>query len=115
VHAARVIAGEVKCKASEFIIGQMTRDIDLSARLAADVQLLAATDEITDETSATPRICATRRSLTCSSSAFRVASWLVTQAMAVPGTPTVVWCSDNVRVALTPGGVVCPAQSRYQR
>ena len=55
VYDSRVIAGEVKTSASEFSPEQMVRDIELSIRLRADVHLLAALDDIADETAATAR------------------------------------------------------------
>jgi hypothetical protein len=55
VYDAHVIAGEVKTTASQFTVEQMTRDVALSGRLRADTHLLAAVDDIPDETSATAR------------------------------------------------------------
>ena len=46
----QVLCGEVKTSAAEFTADQITRDVDLSTRLKADIHVLAATDNITDET-----------------------------------------------------------------
>lgn len=45
----RVLAGEVKTFAEQFNNRQVERDVALSARLGADVHLLAALDTVTDE------------------------------------------------------------------
>ena len=55
VHDARVLAGEVKARASEFTPDQLARDTELSARLGADIHVLAAMDEIPEETVAAAR------------------------------------------------------------
>lgn len=46
VHAAQVVAGEVKTSAKAFSDAQIRRDVDLSARVGADVHLMVALDEI---------------------------------------------------------------------
>jgi hypothetical protein len=53
VHDSRVIAGEVKTSAAGFSHEQMARDVELSARLGADVHLLAALSDIGDEVAET--------------------------------------------------------------
>jgi hypothetical protein len=63
VHDSRLIVGEVKTSASEFSPEQMVRDVELSARLGADVHLLAAVDDIADETATTARELSERADL----------------------------------------------------
>ncbi|WP_328842828.1 hypothetical protein [Streptomyces sp. NBC_00258] len=46
----RVLAGELKTRASEFHEEQTARDIELSARLGADIHLMAAVDALPDST-----------------------------------------------------------------
>jgi hypothetical protein len=55
VHQARILAGEVKTKASNFTPDQLARDIDLSKRVRADVHLLAAIDTVPTEIEAAAR------------------------------------------------------------
>jgi hypothetical protein len=49
VRDGRVLSGEVKTSASEFTPEQITRDVNLSARLEADTHILAATDHLPGE------------------------------------------------------------------
>jgi hypothetical protein len=46
IQNGKIVAGEVKTKASDFTTEQIRRDIELSARLRADVHVLAAVDNI---------------------------------------------------------------------
>lgn len=46
VHDRQFLAGEVKSKAIDFTQQQLERDIALSARLGADIHLIAAVDEL---------------------------------------------------------------------
>lgn len=46
----RVLAGELKTRASEFHAEQTARDIELSARLDAEVHLMAVVDALPDST-----------------------------------------------------------------
>jgi len=50
VRDGQVLSGEVKTSASQFTPEQITRDVDLSARLQADAHVLSATDDIPPET-----------------------------------------------------------------
>ena len=49
LYSGRVLAGEVKTFAAQFTDQQIERDVELSARLGADVRLLAALDAAPDE------------------------------------------------------------------
>lgn len=62
VHKARVLSGEVKTKAADFAGEQLTRDINLSDRLKADIHLLAAVDIVPAQTEAAAReLCREKR------------------------------------------------------
>jgi hypothetical protein len=50
IRDGRILAGEVKTSASEFTPEQVSRDVALSSRLEADAHILAATDDIPEET-----------------------------------------------------------------
>jgi len=50
IRDGQLLTGEVKTSASEFTPEQLSRDVALSSRLAADVHILAATDDIPDAT-----------------------------------------------------------------
>ncbi|WP_394617400.1 hypothetical protein JNUCC0626_48725 [Lentzea sp. JNUCC 0626] len=50
IHAQQFIAGEVKSKAREFTPAQLDRDLAVSSRLGAETHLIAAVDEIPDDT-----------------------------------------------------------------
>ncbi|UKD58587.1 hypothetical protein L3Q65_18290 [Amycolatopsis sp. FU40] len=52
VHNARVLAGEVKTRAADFTPAQLTRDVNLTKRLDADIHLLAAIDTVPADTAA---------------------------------------------------------------
>jgi hypothetical protein len=49
VRNGQIIAGEVKTSASEFKPEQVKRDVNLTSRLGADVHVLAAPDDISEE------------------------------------------------------------------
>jgi hypothetical protein len=49
VHLGRVIAGEIKTDQSQFTRKQMVKDLQKSRDLGADLHLLAAADDVTDE------------------------------------------------------------------
>jgi hypothetical protein len=51
----QILVGEVKTSAIEFTADQIARDVALTARLAADTYVLAATDTISDEISETAK------------------------------------------------------------
>ncbi|NUK18215.1 hypothetical protein [Streptomyces lunaelactis] len=63
VWAGRVLAGEVKTKASEFDQAQTERDIELSSKLGADIHLMAATDIVQPETRAHAKALCGQRGL----------------------------------------------------
>jgi hypothetical protein len=46
VRSGQIIAGEVKTKAADFSVGQMTRDFELSTRLGADIHVMACLEEL---------------------------------------------------------------------
>jgi hypothetical protein len=50
IRDGQILTGEVKTSASEFTSEQVSRDVALSSRLAADAHILAATDDIPDKT-----------------------------------------------------------------
>ena len=50
IRDGQILTGEVKTSASEFTAEQVSRDVALSSRLAADGHILAATDDIPDKT-----------------------------------------------------------------
>jgi hypothetical protein len=50
IRDGKILSGEVKTSASEFTSEQITRDVNLSSRLEADVHVLAATADIPEET-----------------------------------------------------------------
>ncbi|GAA1033698.1 hypothetical protein GCM10009565_85070 [Amycolatopsis albidoflavus] len=50
VHNARVLAGEVKTRATDFTTGQPPGDVNLSKRLDAGTHLLAAIDTLPADT-----------------------------------------------------------------
>lgn len=55
----QVLCGEVKTSAREFTPNQIARDVDLSTRLKADTHVLAATDDLPDQTADEARqLCA---------------------------------------------------------
>jgi hypothetical protein len=49
VHDGRVVVGEVKVSASEFTDTEITKDVEVCARLSADIFVMAATDHIAEE------------------------------------------------------------------
>lgn len=51
----RVVCGEVKTKSSEFTSDQIARDVSVCQNLGADIYLIAATDEISDDVFAIAR------------------------------------------------------------
>ncbi|MEO5318150.1 hypothetical protein PV761_06135 [Arthrobacter sp. CC3] len=50
LYGGRYVVGEVKTSASEFTAQQLEKDVGVARRLNADVYLMAATDQISDET-----------------------------------------------------------------
>jgi hypothetical protein len=58
-----IISGEVKTNASEFTPEQLSRDVNLSSRLQADVHVLAATTEIPEQASERARQLCNARGL----------------------------------------------------
>ncbi len=50
LHGGQFVVGEVKTTASEFTDQQLEKDIAVARKLGADVYLMAAPDQISDET-----------------------------------------------------------------
>ncbi|WP_226487256.1 hypothetical protein [Streptomyces parvulus] len=50
ISGGKVMSGEVKTSSSEFTEEQMSRDVELSSRLRADVHILAAVDKVSERT-----------------------------------------------------------------
>ncbi|MEA5456791.1 hypothetical protein SPF06_18870 [Sinomonas sp. JGH33] len=55
LYAGQLTVGEVKTRGAEFTAEQIERDINLAERLGADIYVLSAPDEISEETKSTAR------------------------------------------------------------
>jgi len=62
-HNGRIVAGEIKTSAGAFTKVQMRRDIEISARLGADVHVMACIDSLSNQVVDQARVMASKKGL----------------------------------------------------